>query len=246
MKDMLRGGSFCQGVSVGCGNGQKELNLLKKGIVQQFDLFEISQARVDAGISLAHKYGVADRARFHVQNAFEQDLDEDYDLVYWNNALHHMLDVNAAIRWSHDRLVVGGHFVMDDFVGPSRFQWPDDQLEIATRVREILPARFLVHPQEPTKCISKRLVRPSVEHMIETDPTEAVDSENILISLKQVFPGSNVIFTGGVIYHLALSDVLANFDDTEDAALLQALLLLDETLARNQQSHYAVAIASKR
>jgi SAM-dependent methyltransferase len=138
-------------LSVGCGNGYKEIQLLKKGIVQQFDLFEISQARIDQGRVLAVQHGVSGRVRFHAVNAFDQALDRNFDLVYWNNALHHMMDVEAAIRWSHDRLVKGGFFIMDDFIGPSRFQWSDYHLEIASRVRELLPERFLVHPVDPRR-----------------------------------------------------------------------------------------------
>lgn len=48
-----------------------------------------------------------------------------------------------------------------------------------------------------------------------------------------------------MVYHLALNDVLANFDDERDAALLQSLLLLDATLASAGHSQYAVALAMK-
>lgn len=232
-------------LSVGCGNGYKEIQLLKKGIVQQFDLFEISQARIDQGRVLAVQHGVSGRVRFHAVNAFDQALDRNFDLVYWNNALHHMMDVEAAIRWSHDRLVKGGFFIMDDFIGPSRFQWSDYHLEIASRVRELLPERFLVHPVDPRRRLPSCLTRPSVESLMAVDPTEAADSDNILPALQRVFPNAEVILTGGVIYHLALNDVLANFDDAEDATLLSSLLLLDEVLAKNGDSHYATAIAVK-
>lgn len=245
MQALAPGGTFKHGISVGCGDGAKELNLLKLGIVQHFDLFEISQQRVDQGVAQSIKLGVDHRVSFHACSIDDQEIQPIYDLVYWNNALHHMLDVEQAIHWSQQQLVQNGYFVMDDYVGSSRFQWPDDQVIIANRVRELLPQRFFIHPLDSGKVLSRYVGRPHKESLIAADPTEAADSENILPALNSVFPNADIIITGGVIYHLALMDVLANFDDQTDKALLQSLLLLDEVVAHSGHTHYAVAFARK-
>jgi SAM-dependent methyltransferase len=104
MRELSPQGSFARGVSIGCGSASKELRLLRQGIVHHFDLFELSQERIAIGKAAAVRHGVADRVRFHVGDAFSLDLDDQYDLVYWNNALHHMFDVERALQWSRDRL----------------------------------------------------------------------------------------------------------------------------------------------
>jgi hypothetical protein len=38
-----------RGISVGCGNGMKEMTLLREGIVQVFDLYELADSRIAAG-----------------------------------------------------------------------------------------------------------------------------------------------------------------------------------------------------
>jgi hypothetical protein len=81
--------------------------------------------------------------------------------------------------------------------------------------------------------------------MIAADPSEAADSERILPSVREIFPDASIIETGGVIYHLALNDVFANFDESEDHALLQVALLLDRALTAMGDNHYAVAIATR-
>jgi hypothetical protein len=65
------------------------------------------------------------------------------------------------------------------------------------------------------------------------DPSEACDSANILSSLKLHFPQATVVPLGGVIYSLALSGVLANFDpdNVEDIRIVQMGLQLDEALS---------------
>lgn len=131
---------------------------------------------------------------------------------------------------------------MDDFVGADRFQWPDAQLEIANRVRAVLPARVREsYLAEPNARLEVR--RPDAARLIEVDPTEAAQSGRILDAVRATFPGCAVTLTGGVVYHLALNDVLAHFDDEADGALLDALLLLDRSLAEQGHTHYAVALA---
>jgi ubiquinone/menaquinone biosynthesis C-methylase UbiE len=87
-------------VSVGCGDGAMEMKLVAAGVVNSFDLYEITPLRIQMGLERAREMGVVDRVRFHEADAFQECKTTDYDLVYWNNALHHMLDADAAIAWS--------------------------------------------------------------------------------------------------------------------------------------------------
>lgn len=236
---------FDRAISIGCGAGAKELQLINTGLVKHFDLYEISPTRVDQGKRLAHQQAVSDRVSFFTENAFDKKLGS-YELVYWNNALHHMLDVEAAIAWSREHLVPGGWFVMDDFVGPSRFQWSDENLSHATRVRSLLPDRFLYNPADLSQKLPIEIRRPTVESMIKDDPTEAADSDRIVSSVKKMFPNAVVIPTGGALYNLALNDVIAHFDESsEDLSLLQSILMSDELLAHAGMTHYATAFAQR-
>ncbi|MFP5454037.1 MAG: class I SAM-dependent methyltransferase [Alphaproteobacteria bacterium] len=235
-------GGFGHAISVGCGSGGKEMKLLQQGIVQHFHLCEIGEHRREQIFAKAGDHGVADRVTVHIGNALDRPPDRAFDLIYWNNALHHMFDARAALLWSKAGLSVGGVLAMDDFVGPTRFQWTEAELDLAARVRTLLPDRFLPHPHNQQVMIPRRPKRPTIEEMLAADPTEAADSEAILDALMEIFPKAEIVPTGGVVYHLALNDVLANFRVGEDDSLLDALLLLDETLAGQGHSHYAVAL----
>ncbi|NEP08650.1 MAG: class I SAM-dependent methyltransferase, partial [Okeania sp. SIO4D6] len=170
---------------------------------------------------------------------------EVFDFVHWNNSLHHMLDVEAAIKWSYEVLQKGGMFYMDDYVGPNRMQWSDKMLEVASQVRSILPEKYLANPRNPSQLLPKTLTRNSIERMIQIDPSEAADSERIIDSIKKYFPQAEIILTGGVVYHLALSDILHNFDESKDKYLLDFLMLIDDLCSELGETHYATAIAIK-
>jgi hypothetical protein len=81
--------------------------------------------------------------------------------------------------------------------------------------------------------------------MIEKDPSEATDSEHILPALAKHFPEAVVHKTGGIIYHLALHELMHNFDPREDKHPLELLLLIDEQCIAVEETNYAAAIAQK-
>ena len=78
------------------------------------------------------------------------------------------------------------------------------------------------------------------------DPTEAADSANILPAIRDYFPMASLTLTGGVIYHLALNDVIANFTEADDLQLLQSLLVIDSALTSGNLTQYATAIADRQ
>ncbi|MGJ3250838.1 MAG: class I SAM-dependent methyltransferase [Elainellaceae cyanobacterium] len=238
---------FRKGISVGGGNGQKEVDLIKQGIVEYFDIYELSQTRISIGRELAKKHAIDDKVHFIHGDAFEHAAEpEQYEFVHWNNSLHHMLDVDQALKWSKTVLKQGGLFYMDDFVGASRFQWPDEQLEIATKVRRAFQhSKYLSNPNVPTRFLPTDVTRPDKEKLIQSDPSEAADSDRIIEAIYRHFPNAEIKSTGGVIYHLALSDMLHNFSESDDKILLDLLMIIDELCAKLGQTHYAIALAFK-
>lgn len=235
------GRRFRRAVSIGCGEGSKERSLLSMGLVDSFDLYELSSARVERGMAAAQKAGLAQRMQFHLADAFAEVRPAEFDLVYWNNALHHMMDVDEAVRWSKSALREGGVFAMDDYTGESRFQWSDGALAAATRVRELLPPRLLAHPQHTHQLLGTRVARPDAARLAEVDPSEAADSSRILSAIGHHFPNAKVILAGGCVYHLALKDAIGNFGEA-DEPLLRSLLLLDDALAHLGHNLYSVAV----
>ncbi len=240
--------TFGRGVSVGGGSGSKEMMLLESGLVEHMIIYELSGKRIEAGRKAAARRGLGSRIEFIEQDAFTADIpDGAFDLVHWNNALHHMMDVNAALGWSRRVLKKDGLFFMDDYVGPNRFQWTAESLRVASRIRQRLPERYLQKADDPNVQVPKEIKRPNPRRIIREDPSEAPDSARILACLKRHFPGATVVRTGGLVYNLALTHTLHNFsdDDEIDRAVMRNLMLVDELVLDipGVNNHYAVAIA---
>ena len=194
---------------------------------------------------MAKKQGLEDAITFIRGDAFQLAREPaQYKIfVHWNNSLHHMMNVESAVEWSWQVLKPGGLFYMDDFVGPDRFQWTPITLLAATAIRQSLVDRFLVNPQHPEKMLPRVMQKVNAEKMRESDPS-GLRSSSILKCVKARFPSAEIVLTGGAIYHLALSDILARFAE-EEMALLARLLAVDDLCTAMGESHYAVALAIK-
>ena len=224
----------------------KEMDAIECGLIKHFDLYELSSLACDRGKKIAKEKGIYDVVDYHNCDVFDDDLmNEAYDVVYWNNALHHMKDVFEAVSWSKKILKPGGVLLMDDYVGATFMQWSDELLEINTRIRESLPRHYLVNPYAPGTYCSTRILRPSVEQIILSDPSECCDSSRIIPSLRHHFPDILIKPSGGGIYHCGLNDILDNIVKAGDYKLLDYLIDVDIQIAQSFETHYAVAIAVK-
>ncbi len=227
------------GVSVGGGLGAKEIFMIEAGIVERFTIFEISPERVRLGREYAAQRGFAELVTFETGDALA-DTSRRFDLVYWDNSLHHMPDVAEAVEWSRAVLNPDGLFVGMEFVGPNRFQWTDRMLATGRTLLTNLPDRFFDRGDLPP--YARGVTRPTIEQMIATDPTEAPDSERIVSEVQRVFPGTRFFPLGGSVYHLALNGILENFEE-DDRWILNILLLVDDLMSGLGENHYGALIA---
>lgn len=237
---------FERAVSVGCGSGGKELQLLKMGLVTHFDLFEVNEVQIEIGKKLYTEAGLADRATWRTDDGVTAlySSSETYDMVFWDNALHRMPDTALAVAGSAKALQSGGSFVMNDYVGPNHYQWSDRELRYGDAVRAGLSERFFRNPRgQSGGALSRKIFRPSSELMVSDDQSQAPDSSRIIQSIKRTFPSPDIWILGGCIYHLCLNDLLANFHPEEDASLLASLLVMDDLLIDSGDYHYAACIA---
>jgi SAM-dependent methyltransferase len=146
-RQRLGGRVLERGISVGCGTASKEMDLLASGVVEKMVCYELSEARIAAARSEAVRRSLSDRIEIRQGDAFDSERTPGYyDLVYWNNALHHMPDTSFAVEWSRSVLSPRGMFLLDDYVGPNRIQFSDLTLDLANKVREMLPDKYLVAP----------------------------------------------------------------------------------------------------
>jgi SAM-dependent methyltransferase len=242
-RNYARAMPFARALSIGCGTGWREVDLIRRGIIQHFTLIEISDYLLGVAKDLAREAGVADRITTHVGDY--TDILKDaapFDLIYWDDALHHMADVEIAIRTTAAALKPDGVFFMSDCVGPSRNQFSDEAIAIAERYRaELLPAQFFAGPDP----LSTTLPRMTAAEWIAQDPSEGADSGRILDCLRSILPGVEITLMGGLIYYIAMQSAYAKLDEgnPEHIEVMRRIFDADRALteARPDLTVYALA-----
>jgi SAM-dependent methyltransferase len=234
---------FENALSIGCGSAHKEMQMVLDGIVGKFDLYELSGNVIKAGESTADNMGIRDKIQFYKEDIFSTDTsasEGQYDLVHWDNALHHMFSVKDAIRLSRRMLKPGGVLVIDDYVGPSYMQVSEEVYKFADSVRSLLEEKYLKNntADKDKFPLLPKSPRIPVQAFLDTDPSEMADAGNILPEIYQQCTGARVIKTGGVLYFLGLRPLFGNFDENNerDVARLKSLLSLDEWFT-NETGH---------
>ncbi len=231
---------YTRGLSIGCGNGMKEFSLIRQGIVENFDLFEISEVAAESIRANALRENLADRVRVYSSDYFAQVKKEYYDFINWDNSLHHMLDVFTAVKLSYDSLRPGGCFFMNEYVGKNHQQFSQAEIDAVNRFRNSLSEEIFMLDSHS---IRRELLPPLLITMLRADPSEGADSENIIPAVQQYFPEGILIPTGGVIYHFGLNRIIPNIPET--SAILDEALRLDEELTKSGLYQYAVFLGFK-
>lgn len=208
-------------LSLGCGTGHREIVWAKLGIFDQLIGIDISPEPVEYASAQAESLGLDGVLSFRVAN-FREILHsgEKYDVVLGLHSLHHFDQIDETMRLISKLLKPGGFLIFDEFVGPTRFQWTSEQVRAANALLAALPSERRVQHDGNIK---RRVIRPSLLSMHLSDPSEAVESSDLLPALRRWFAILEELPYGGTVLHIALSGIAQNFldDDPVTAQLIQ-------------------------
>lgn len=80
-------------------------------IVEEFICFDLSEEGIKRARKNAEEKGMSDRILFLNEDFFTSCYaNEVFDMVFWDNSLHHMTDTTFAVQKSYDILQEGGIF----------------------------------------------------------------------------------------------------------------------------------------
>lgn len=224
---IARGGDW---LSLGCGEGAFELWLLESGVADSIAGIDVSPLAVEIARRQASERGL-ERARFEVADLNAGSLPEGpYDVVFTSMSLHHVLELEVAASAVRNALRDGGFFLANEYVGPSRFQFPLEQKETAERLLAALPRELRLHSVASRRAgavvFKDRYLSRTPEQWEEVDPSEAVRSDEIIGVLERTFSQSWVYPYGGSLLHLVLEHIASNFDP-HSASNRELIKLLD-------------------
>lgn len=169
LEKFLGGRTFERGLSIGCGAGDLERQLLQRGLCRTMDAFDGSTASLFTAKREAARAGLGDRVRYFAADFNEPALpDAVYDIVFFHQSAHHVGKLEKLYRAVMRTLKPGGIVYFDEYVGPSRFDWHfrPELLEQHRRIFNRIPRRL--------RAVEKLQAPIQVD-----DPSEAIRSSEI-------------------------------------------------------------------
>jgi SAM-dependent methyltransferase len=234
-----------RGLSLGSGSGYLERRIIDGGYALAMEGVDVSEEAVE----LARAAGGDRPLTYTMLDLNRDELYADrYDFVVSAAALHHVTNLEHCLAQVHRSLKEGGLLIMHEYIGPDRFQWPDDQLALVRRVYSSLPARYRYN--HLTGSDMPAVERKPLWHMIDADPSEAVRSSEILEVVSWFFDELGRRNVGGVLLHPLLEGIIGNFREENecDESLLRLIISLEKQLTRHGYfpSDFAVLVCRKR
>ncbi|MDX2104174.1 MAG: class I SAM-dependent methyltransferase [Alphaproteobacteria bacterium] len=167
-----------------------------------------------------------------------------FDAIISISGVHHCANLEGLYAACAKLLKPQGWFYLDEFVGPSRFQWPEVQVGLINGFLAALPEAYL---RTAHGHIRRGYLRPTVDQVIAVDPSEAVRSTDLLPLLSLWFSVHVVRGYGGNLLHLALAEIAQNFHTDQDGYLERLIDLEGWCLAeRLLVDDFAVIMARNR
>ena len=233
-------------LSPGCGTGSKELKFANFDNFQRIDAFDIAPNRIKVAKETAKQLGYKN-IQYTVSDVFKFNFgNQKHDVVLFDSFLHHVKELDEVLDKVYDSIKPGGLIVINEYVGPNRFQWSREQLKLSNEALGSLPGLFRKRWHSESE--KSQIYRHGLLRMILSDPSEAANSENILPEIRNRFKILEENSYGGNILHLTLKDISHNFieESNESGHLLNDLFKIeDDFLNRGNKSDFIFGIYTK-
>jgi len=146
--------------------------------------------------------------------------------------LHHFHPIAAVLDKVRRGLKEKGIFIANEYVGPSRFQWTDAQLDAANRIVGMIPEEYRNKYFDGR--LKKKIHRPGRLSMFLNDPSESAESSLIENAIAGQFRILERKEYGGTLLQLVFKDIAHNFinEKAETKELLKSIFDEEDEMLR--------------
>ena len=136
-----KGLKFEHGLTLGCGAGRCERDLISRGICRSFHGIDISGDAVAKARQIAEEQSLPLTYEIADLN-FVKLPEKAFDLVVAQTCLHHILFLEHVADQIWRSLKDDGYLWIHDFVGETQFQYDDKRLAIINQILAVLPEKL--------------------------------------------------------------------------------------------------------
>jgi len=246
MKKFFENKSNLKLLSLGSGECAHEIELGAYANFSEITCVDINQANLDIGKKNAEEKGLTNM-RFLNTDVNGYELTQNYyDIVFFSQSLHHFESIEKLVEQKvKPCLKLGGKLIINEFVGPKRQQFPKSQIKEINRSILLIDKKYRI--RHKTRMLKNKYYGSGILRMIIADPSECVDSINILPAIHKNFSIIEEKSYGGNILAGALKEIAHHFvqENPEKKKILQDLFDFEDDFLKNNQSDYVFGVYEK-
>ena len=214
---------FENGLTLGCGAGRCERDLVSRGVCRSFHGIDISEEAIAAAREIAKQQNLP--LTYEVADLNFVELPEKrFDLVVAQTCLHHVLFLERVAEQAWHSLKSNGYLWIHDYVGETQQQYDPKRLSTMNQVLAVLPEKFRKNK------INGRLVteikRPEPGHL--GSPFESIRSGEIVPVFQRWFTIEWKLEFDAFLRLVVPQGTRSAYLENEDTkALFEILMLLD-------------------
>ena len=229
----LGGRRFGRVLSIGCGTGALERDLIRRGLAGRVDAFDGSTVSLLKARSDAEAEGYGKVIRYFAADFNEPVLPRaTYDAVFFHHSLHHVAKLEKLLRAVMLALRPDGLLYLDEYIGPSRTWWTDERFRFERELFDrLVPQDARIVPHLPLPIVYE-------------DPSEGVRSGEIMEQLAVGFDLRELRGYGGNL--LSVINPAVKWDRAPKG-LLERLMAEETKLLRSGTPPYlAIVVATPK
>ncbi len=223
------GGRTLKVLSLGSGNCDFEIALLADhGLDLRVHCLELNPRMLERAAEVARKKGVGRRIRLVHCDVNELELDEPYDLVLGNYALHHFVELERIFDRVHEAMEPHAFFLINEMIGRNGHLFWEPTLDLCNRLWSLLP-----RPLKFDHLLQRNL--PLREQWdCSAESFEGVRAQDILPLLDRTFRFVDFAPFYALVNRFTDRDFGPNFDPTDPLhrAYLDLVWQLDDMVCR--------------
>lgn len=222
------GGPAVRSLDLGCGAAARSLAVWEAGASAHLEGIDISEDRVAEGERLRRSLDAPGRFWAEDVNALALEPGR-YDLIFSAHSFHHFLELEHVMEQVERALTPRGLFILEEFVGPTQFQWTDLQMDLTAGLLKFLPESLRRFRWGAIKHLEGR---PTVDEVVAVSPFESIRSGEIAPLFERYFDLFLVRNLGGTLQHLLYNGIAHNFwPVTEEASrAIQGIFAVEDPL----------------
>lgn len=216
----LDGRSGLKLLSLGSGVCSHELRFAAHSCFSEVKCIDFSEVVLSEAAAKAANAGLRNMI-FEVDDVNTLTIpDKEYDVILFHSSLHHFKDLDVLLEKVKRGLKDNGFLVINEYVGKNRIQLSRPQVREINRIlKHEIPDSFKI--RHITGLRKNSFSGPGWLRMIISDPSEAIESENIIPQLHLNFIPLEEKNIGGNIVIFLLKDIAHHFDnETKEAEQL--------------------------